>query len=361
MDSILVFNTGSTSISYHRYTAHSLELLFKGKYAFTAALQDRKEFLKIFRSALREIGSLTDVVGIGHRIVHGGDQFHEPTLIDDHALHDLQTLKGLAPLHNPWNIAGIEACREYLESIPNVGVFDTGFFATLPPEAYLYALPPAYAHYRRYGFHGISHASVMEQLSQTLNKPARKLTFISCHLGGGSSVALIDKGQPLDVSMGYTPLEGLIMMTRTGDLDPGIVLDMIQKAITQTNTIEEARAAVENIEAALYRDAGLKGLAGAHNYLELLTEKTAGNPHALMAFTLFVRRIKKYIGAYAALVPKLDAICFTGSIGAGESTTRDEIVKGLPALKKVPVYSFSPAEELTIARTVQRVLSIDAA
>ena len=358
MDSVLVFNTGSTSLSFHRYTSHSLELIYQGKYVFPHPLESKTDFLKFFRSALREIGNVTDVLGIGHRVVHGGEAFNAPIVIDHENLTQLSALDELAPLHNPWNIAGIEACHEYLPDIPNVAVFDTAFYAMMPEISKLYALPYQREIYRRYGFHGISHSDVLTQLSEIMKKPTTKLTIISCHLGGGASITLVERGIAIDTSMGFTPLEGLVMMTRSGDVDPGIVLHMAKQVVVGAATLLDAQKGILGLENDFYKSAGLKALTGFNSYLEILQHMEKGNVHAKDAFLLYVRKIKKYIGAYAALVPKLDAICFTGSIGAGDPLTREAVLADLVWVKKVPVHVFPPREEYAIAHTVKQLLAL---
>lgn len=356
MDSILVFNVGSSSIRYHRYTVESFELLHSGHVPFDIPLESQDELLKIFRDCLRDIGDISSIKGIGHRMVHGGEVFIEPMLVTPGALEKLKSLAHLAPLHNPWNIAGIEACRTYLPNIPNVAVFDTSFFAPLPLIARTYALPRSLARYRRFGFHGISHSSVADRVSQKLKTPLGKLSFISCHLGSGCSIAVIECGMPVDISMGFTPLEGLVMMTRSGDVDPGIIFNAIRTQLATAHDIEAGREMVAELESSFYQQAGLHALAGVNSYQELLERMRRGDQTAAFAFQVFVRRIRKYIGAYATVVKKLDAICFTGAIGAGDPVTRKAILKDLNGTKGIRLFTFESEEELAIAKEVKKIL-----
>ncbi|MEW6610029.1 MAG: acetate kinase [Patescibacteria group bacterium] len=356
MDSILVFNIGSSSIRYHRYAYGTLELLHEGHKDFLTDRGTREDFMRMFRECVRDMGDISTIKGIGHRVVHGGNRFVTPTLVTTGVIAELKNLNHLAPLHNPWNLLGLEACETYLPGIPNVAVFDTGFFAHLPALASRYAIPAEFSGYRRFGFHGISHATVADQLSRKLKKPLKQLTFINCHLGSGSSIALIEKGEPVDTSMGYTPLEGLVMMTRCGDVDPGIIFDLVQNIIREAQTLERAQREVQKLVEGFYRSAGLKALSGYTSFLDILAQKKIGVEQAVFAFDYFVRRGRKYIGAYAALVPHLDALTFTGAIGAGNPTARKAIIKNLACVKGVPVYVFPPAEEVTIAREVMKVI-----
>jgi len=356
MDSVLVFNIGSSSIRYHRYTVAGFEPLNHGHLSFDFPLESHEEFLKIFRDCLRDIGDISSIKGIGHRVVHGGDAFIEPVVITPEALAQLRSFSHLAPLHNPWNIAGIEACQTYVQDIPNIAVFDTAFFAPLPEEARTYALPQEYAQYRRYGFHGISHSSVAERLAKKLKVPLGKLNFVSCHLGSGASVALIEQGKPIDVSMGFTPLEGLVMMTRPGDVDAGVVFDIVKEALGRAADCAHAQRAIEEIEKKFYKSSGLFALTGLTSFKDILQLKAAKDERAIFAFNVFVRRVRKYIGAYAALVKKLDAICFTGAIGAGDPVTRKAILKDLSCVKYAKSFVFEPEEELAIAKEVRKLI-----
>ena len=357
MDSLLVFNVGSSSIRYHRYAHESLELLHDGHHTFAADRSSREDFMRTFRECIRDIGDVSAIRGIGHRVVHGGSRFISPVVVNADILAELKNLSHLAPLHNPWNTLGIEACEIYLQGIPNVAVFDTGYFAHLPSLAARYPLPAEYSEYRRFGFHGISHATVADLLSLRLKKPLKQLTFISCHLGSGSSIALIEKGEPIDTSMGYTPLEGLVMMTRCGDIDPGIIFDLVQKKLREAPSLERAQEEVQKLVEAFYKSSGLKALSGYATFLDILEQKKIGMEQAIFTFDYFVRRVRKYIGAYAALVPRLDAIALTGAVGAGDSATRHAITKNLGCAKGVPVHIFPHSEEITIAKEVMKIVA----
>ena len=267
-------------------------------------------------------GALT---AIGHRVVHGGSEFSEPTLVDQSAIEAIRTLEPLAPLHNPANLLGIEAAQARYPDRPHVAVFDTAFHASLPPQAYRYALPKAmYEQYsvRRYGFHGTSHRYVMTETAEHLGRSAASLNMIVLHLGNGASAAAISGGKCIDTSMGLTPLEGLVMGTRSGDIDPAIVFYIARMT----------GASLDEIKSMLNRDSGLKGLCDDNDMREVVQRAADGDQDAKLALEVYCYRIRKYIGAYVAALGRVDAIVFTAGIGENQPLVRAGACAGLDAL-----------------------------
>ena len=272
-------------------------------------------------------GTIRRIRAIGHRVVHGGEAIHQPTLIDDRVKAVIHSCFELAPLHNPPNLEGIMACEQLFPGVPQVAVFDTAFHATLPPNAFLYALP--YDLYRerkirRYGFHGTSHRYVSRVAARKLGQPVTALRLITCHLGNGCSITAVCEGRSVDTSMGFTPLEGVPMGTRCGDIDPAIVFHLMRR---------ESMTAAQ-IETLLIRDSGLKGLGGigSSDMRDLEAAAQAGNRQAESAIRVFAYRVKKYIGAYAFAMGGLDAVVFTGGIGEKSHRVRQLICEGLERL-----------------------------
>ncbi len=262
---------------------------------------------------------------IGHRVVHGGDRFREPLVLTDSVIETLRMLNPLAPLHNPANLLGIERAREVWPQAPQVAVFDTAFHHTLPPPAFTYAIPEAVARrhgIRRYGFHGISHASVARRSAALLRRPLETINLISLHLGNGASAAAIRDGRSVDTSMGLTPLEGLVMGTRSGDLDPAIIPFLARST----------GAGLDEIERILIRESGLQGLAGTNDMRELERRAREGDARARLAIDVFSYRLKKYVGAYAAVLGRLDAVAFTGGIGEHSALIRELCLRDLTLL-----------------------------
>lgn len=261
---------------------------------------------------------------VGHRVVHGGERFREPTLLTEEVIGHIDELAALAPLHNPPNVSGIRAARQLLPTVPQVAVFDTAFHATLPPHAFLYGLP--YAFYRegirRYGFHGTSFDFVTRQSAALLRKPLTELKLIALHLGNGASAAAVANGVSVDTTMGLTPLEGLLMGTRTGDLDPGVLLHLLRQGYSS-----------EDLENLLNKQSGLLGLSGVSNDMrDVRRAAEDGNEQAQAALAVFCYRIRKTVGAYAVAMGGLDAIVFTGGIGEHDAATRVESLRGLEFL-----------------------------
>jgi acetate kinase len=266
---------------------------------------------------------LEQLAAVGHRTVHGGTRFTEATVVDDTVIDEMRRVSVLAPLHNPLNLLGIELCRRLLPpGVPQVGVFDTAFHMTMPEHAFRYALPRDLADermLRRFGFHGTSHKYVAETACRFLGRPAHSLELVTCHLGNGCSVTAVDHGRSVDTSMGLTPLAGLVMGTRCGDLDPGLVLHLLGGGMTR-----------EEVDRLLNKRSGLLGLSGLSSDMrELETAAAAGHPGALLAIQVFCYRVRKYIGAYAAAMGGLDGIVFTGGIGENAAGIRSRICQGL--------------------------------
>ena len=265
-----------------------------------------------------------DIVAVGHRVVHGGDRFAAPALIDDELIAAVTELVPLAPLHNPANLEGIKVARRLLPDLPHVAVFDTAFHQTLPPHAYTYAVPYEWQEkygVRRYGFHGTSHAFVSAEAARLLDRSPDEINVIVLHLGNGCSAAAIRGGQSVDTSMGLTPLEGLVMGTRSGDVDPAI----------HGLLARVAGRSAEETDYTLNSESGLKGLTGVNDFREISRRRAAGDERAQLAFDIYCRRIKKYIGAYYAVLGTVDAIVFTAGVGQHSAEVRAAAVGGLDA------------------------------
>ena len=264
-------------------------------------------------------------MGIGHRVVHGGEMFHQPTLINETVLEGIRKMIPLAPLHNPAYLAGIEITLQHAANIPQVAVFDTAFHQSIPVHAFLYALPKALyeqQQVRRYGFHGTAHHYVAKQAAKFLNKPLSSLNMIVLHLGNGASATAIQQGQSVDTSMGMTPLEGLVMGTRSGDIDPAIPYYLSQnKAMSN-----------KEIDTMLNKQSGLKGLCGENDMRTVHHKANTGDDEAQLALDIYCYRIKKYIGAYFAILGRVDALVFTGGIGENDVYVREKTCTGLEML-----------------------------
>ena len=342
---ILVINAGSTSLKYKLFRFDDLTLVREGEFRedYQRAIKNNalQGFLK------DNIGAMTnhqELKAIGHRVVHGGRDFREPVQIDERVLKTLSQYNSLAPLHNPYNLGGIRALISLFPQVMQVAVFDTAFFKDLPDKAKIYALPLKYYQegVQRFGFHGISHQYVAEEASKNLNKPLEECNLITVHLGGGCSITAIKNGKAIDTSMGFTPLEGLVMGTRPGDIDAGILLYLLK----------EKNLSIEEIDNLLNHQAGIKGLSGHDDFRALLKLVADGDKKAQLAFDIFVYRIQKYIGAYFAILGRVDAIVFTGAIGSGQAITREAIIKNLDILRNVPSFAIETNEELAIARQI---------
>lgn len=266
-----------------------------------------------------------DLAAVGHRVVHGGDLFAEPVVVDDHLLDTVEDLVPLAPLHNPANLEGLRVALRLFPDVPQVAVFDTAFHQTMPEHAYTYAVPVAWREkhrIRRYGFHGTSYAFVSRRAAELLDRPVEDTNLVVLHLGNGASAAAVRGGRSVDTSMGLTPLEGLVMGTRSGDLDPAI----------HGHLHRELGWSLEEIDRALYRESGLLGLAGANDFREVTQRRAAGDEAATLAFDVYAYRVRKYVGAYYAALGELDAVVFTGGVGQHSAVLRAAALDGLSRL-----------------------------
>jgi acetate kinase len=347
---ILVINCGSSSIKYEVFEMPGERRIQKG---IIEHIGEPGSKIKDHYSGLKLILSNVDsVAAVGHRVVHGAEEFKEPVLLDNPVIRKIRQCIAIAPLHNPANLAGILACKKLLPGVKQVAVFDTAFHQSLPGYAYIYGLP--YEYYRKfgirkYGFHGTSHEYVAGEAARILKKPLNRLKIITCHLGNGCSITAIDKGKSIDTSMGFTPLEGLIMGTRCGDIDPALVTYIMAKKRLGTPSMDEL----------LNKRSGLKGISGVSNDMRVLESNARrGNNRCKLAIDIFAYRIKKYIGAYTAIMAGADAIVFTAGIGENQKGLREKICRGLFLhLKKKPRILVVPTnEELMIARQAYHLI-----
>ncbi len=300
------------------------------------------------------IRSMNEIVGIGHRVVHGAEEFSESTIITEEVLASVTKYCELAPLHNPPAVLTIKACKKILPDKPQVAVFDTAFHQTIPVHAYLYAIPYKYYqryHIRKYGFHGTSHRYVARETAKKLNKPLEELKIVTCHLGNGCSITAIKNGKSIDTSMGFTPLEGLIMGTRSGDIDPAIIAYLCDKEKVTADKVTEI----------LNKTSGLAGVSGLTNdYRDLLKAAEENDPRAKLALEMFFYRIKKYIGAYIAVMNGVDAIVFTAGIGENQPALRDRLARELSNVidtQKTQILLVATNEELLIAHDTFEIIN----
>jgi acetate kinase len=330
---LLVLNSGSSSIKYRLFRMESMAVLRAGvverigESGPSGVLDHREGFARVMAD-LSESGTIGDpasLFGIGHRVVHGGERFREPVRVEHGTLDAIRAMIPFAPLHNPGNLQGIEVALATCPGVPQVAVFDTAFHQTMPPRAFRYALPrDLYDDHRvrRYGFHGTSHAHVARRAAELLRKPAAALNLITFHLGNGASAAAIREGKSVDTSMGMTPLEGLIMGTRCGDLDPAVPFFL--GTATGKDPAE--------VLALLNEESGMKGICGANDMREVHRRIAGGDPSASLAIDMYVYRVRKYIGAYTAVLGRVDALVFTGGIGENDAEVRRLACEGLHPL-----------------------------
>jgi acetate kinase len=345
VSAVLVINTGSSTIKYqlldlpegggdpevlaaglvdrigdqgatltHRTAEHELTV--------DDPIDDHEAGFRRMLDAFEQTGTPQDLTAVGHRVVHGGERFDGPVLVDDDVLAAIHDLTPLAPLHNPSNALGIEVARRLHPDLPQVAVFDTAFHRTMPPRAYRYAVPRELAAryaIRRFGFHGTSHQYVSRKAAQHLGRPLAELDLITLHLGNGASATAVAGGRSVDTSMGLTPLPGLVMGTRSGDIDPAVVFHLHR----------EAGMDLDEIETMLTRKSGLLGLAGAGDLREVRRRIEAGDAAAAEALDILCYRVRSYIGAYAAALGRVDAIVFTAGIGENDAQLRAQVCAGL--------------------------------
>jgi acetate kinase len=342
---ILLLNCGSSSIKYQVIDADSEEVVANGNiqrigdgestisHTFAGqTLQDEHGFpnhahaLSYLVKVFNEVGpKLSDVVAVGHRTVHGGEAFRATTVIDDEMIEKLRELSPLAPLHNPPGLAGIEAARAVLPNVPHVAIFDTAFFSSLPPEAYTYAIPREIARehgIRKYGFHGTSHNYVSHKVAEVIGKDYSELNQIVCHLGNGASISAIRAGVAVEASMGLTPLAGLVMGTRSGDIDPGMHAFMCR-------TLGLNVDALDNL---LNKKSGIYGLSGVTDFRDLDELIERGDPDAKLAFDVYIHRLISYIGSYIAVLGHVDTLTFTAGVGENSPHVRAAVLEQLEPL-----------------------------
>ncbi len=348
---ILVINCGSSSLKYQLIDMNGEEVLCKGlverigiegsrikhdttgkeRVIIEEPMADHKVALGLVLNALIDVNhgaikSMDEIGAVGHRVVHGGETFASSVIIDDEVMKVLDECIELAPLHNPPNITGIEACKELMPKTPMVAVFDTAFHQTMEADNYIYPIPyEFYEKYkiRRYGFHGTSHKYVSLRAAEILGKDIKDLNIVTCHLGNGSSVCAVQGGKSMDTSMGFTPLEGLAMGTISGDIDPAIIPFIMDK---EKMTFEEVNNMLNKQSGVL----GISGISSDFRDLEIAMEE--GNKRAKLALDVFVNRVKKYVGAYVATMCSIDALVFTAGIGENSSYIREKVCEGLECL-----------------------------
>jgi acetate kinase len=328
---VLVLNAGSSSLKYQLVVPETAEVRAKGIIERIgeagSPIADHDAAVRAMEDELSASSVDLDTVGlraVGHRVVHGGPDFSHPTIIDDDVLDKIKDLIPLAPLHNPGAVSGIEAARAEFD-VPHVAIFDTAFFSTLPAAAATYAIPRDLAEkyrIRRYGFHGTSHQFVSRAAAELVGRDLGELNQIVLHLGNGCSASAVHRGVAVETSMGLTPLQGLVMGTRSGDVDPGL----------HTFLHNELGMAIGDIDALLNKQSGLKGLAGVNDFRELEERQGAGDESAQLAFEVYVHRLKHYLGAYLALLGRLDVLSFTAGVGENSPTLRAAVVGGLDGL-----------------------------
>ena len=320
---VLVLNAGSSSLKYQVVDPGTGAASLRGQVERVSDFEDALTTVhhRVGRAGVTEDGLLA----VGHRVVHGGPRLVHATLVDDDVLAEIEQVARLAPLHNPPAVAGIRSARTAFPGLPQVAVFDTGFFAGLPPAASTYALDrevAAHEEIRRYGAHGISHEYVAGQAAAFLGRDLGELDQIVLHLGNGASAAAIRGGRPVDTSMGLTPLEGLVMGTRGGDLDPGILLHLIRHGGFDLDRLEEL----------LHHRSGLEGLTGHHDFRDLMSALDADDEPAQAAYDVYVHRLRKYVGAYLAVLGGADVLTFTAGIGEQVPRLRADALAGLTRL-----------------------------
>jgi acetate kinase len=350
---VLVMNAGSSSLKYQLVVPETAEVQAKGLIERIgesgSPVADHDAAVRAMQDQLVAAGVDLDAVGVravGHRVVHGGPDFTDPTIIDDDVLEEIKDLIPLAPLHNPGAVSGIEAARAEFD-VPHVAIFDTAFFSTLPTAAATYAIPRDLAQkyrIRRYGFHGTSHQFVSRAAAELVGRDLAELNQIVLHLGNGCSASAVRGGVAVETSMGLTPLQGLVMGTRSGDIDPGL----------HTFLHNELGMSIGAIDTLLNKQSGLKGLSGVNDFRELEQRRAAGDEGAQLAFEVYVHRLKHYVGAYLALLGRLDVLSFTAGVGENNPALRAAVVEGLDGLG-FQVDSELNSERSTVARVISPV------
>lgn len=395
---VLVINCGSSSLKFQLIDSDNEKVLAKGlcerigidgssityesetckKFTNELEMPSHNEAIRAVINALTDkengvIQDMSEVKAVGHRVVHGGEYFSKSSIVTDEVISKIEECNYLAPLHNPANIIGIKACMEIMKDTPNVVVFDTAFHQTMPEEAYLYGLPRKYYDenkIRRYGFHGTSHSFVSKRVAEIMERPLEELKTIVCHLGNGASICAVDGGKSVDTSMGLTPLAGVMMGTRSGDIDPGIleiIADIENKDISEVINI-------------LNKESGIAGLSGvSSDFRDIAKAIEEGNINAKSALNAYVRTVVRFVGAYVAVMNGVDCIVFTAGVGENNSVVREAVCKHLEYLgitldkeanskrgeeimistpkSKVKIYVVPTNEELAIARETVGLLN----
>lgn len=393
---ILVINCGSSSLKYQLFDMDNEEVLVKGlverigidgsrlkqekgddEYIIEEDMKDHTEAVKHVFDAITDkengvISDLSEIDAVGHRFVHGGEKITKSVVIDDEVKEAVKEYSKFAPLHNPANMMGLEACEKLLPNVKNVAVFDTAFHQSMPEENFLYGID--YKYYedqavRKYGFHGTSHDFITQKTAKVLEKDQKDLNMISCHLGNGSSICAVKEGKSFDTTMGLTPLEGLVMGTRSGDLDPTVVTFLMNEYGYDTKKMDNV----------LNKESGVLGVSGvSSDFRDLENAANDGNKRADIALKMFANRAKRYVAGYMAEIGKTDAIVFTGGIGENSATMRADIMKGFEQFgikvdpeknnvrggchlistddSKVKVFVIATNEELMIARDTKKLV-----
>ena len=393
----LVINCGSSSLKYQLIDMNTEEALVQGlverigindsiltqkvpgkeKYIVKEDMKNHKEAIEHVLKALVDnengvIKSMDEINAVGHRVVHGGEKYSDSVIIDEDVIQSIKDCISLAPLHNPPNIIGIEACKELMPNTPMVAVFDTAFHQTMPKEAYICPLPyELYENYgiRKYGFHGTSHKYVSQKVADVIGKDIKDLKIITCHLGNGCSLAAVKNGKSIDTSMGFTPLAGVMMGTRSGSIDPSVISFLIEEEGYTINKVDEI----------LNKKSGILGISGvSSDFRDVLEESEKGNERAKLALDIFHYKVRAQIAAYAGIMGGVDVIVFTAGIGENSSVTRRETLRGLEFLgfeiddsknavrgeiqeistsdSKIKVYEIPTNEELMIARDTLKLI-----
>ncbi len=393
----LVINCGSSSLKYQLIDMSTEECMVQGlverigiegsvltqkvegkdKYVINTEIKNHKDAIKLVLEALIDpvhgvIKSMDEISAVGHRVVHGGEKYSDSVLINDEVLQSIKDCIVLAPLHNPPNIIGIEACKELMPNTPMVAVFDTAFHQTMPKHSYICPLPyDLYKKYgiRKYGFHGTSHKYVSNKVAEVMGKDLKDLKIVTCHLGNGCSLAAVKNGKSVDTSMGFTPLAGVMMGTRSGSIDPSVISFLI----------EQHGYTIEEVDELLNKKSGVLGISGvSSDFRDVLAAGEAGNERAKLALEIFYYKVRTQIAAYAGAMGGIDVIVFTAGIGENSSITRKEILKGLEFFglelneenneirgkiqeistedSRVKVYVVPTNEELMIARDTAKLV-----
>ena len=393
----LIINCGSSSLKYQLIDMSTEECMVQGlverigiegslltqkvegkdKYVINAEIKNHKEAIKLVLQALIDpihgvIKSMDEISAVGHRVVHGGEKYSDSVLINDEVLQSIKDCIVLAPLHNPPNVIGIEACKELMPNTPMVAVFDTAFHQTMPKHSYICPLPyDLYQKYgiRKYGFHGTSHKYVSNKVAEVIGKDIKDLKIVTCHLGNGCSLAAVKNGKSVDTSMGFTPLAGVMMGTRSGSIDPSVISFLI----------EQHGYTIEEVDELLNKKSGVLGISGvSSDFRDVLAAAESGNERAKLALEIFYYKVRTQIAAYAGAMGGIDVIVFTAGIGENSSVTRKEILNGLEFFgfelneenneirgkiqeistedSRVKVYVVPTNEELMIARDTAKLV-----